>query len=763
MCGGNVTIDLVDSETGVNYYLRNDVDDAIISGPIAGTGNTIVLNTASISSTTTYNVYAEKQSALTLDGTDDKLVVLDNASFDVGTATDFTLEAKVKFTVSQQDYTGIIAKGNSGAFYQLVLYNNKLGAEISNGAEMIGVEDGLLSSTILNDGNWHHVAMVVNRASNNARLYVDGIEEGNATDPLISDNLNSSEDLLMGAERLSIFHFKGQLDEIRIWNTARSSSEITSDMSECLSSTEAGLVAYYNFENGQGTSSLIDYTNNNNGNLINMNLSTAWITGAINCKCVLEMTAKSTITVNSIASQTVTAAQSLLCNSGSTTIDLASSETTVEYYLRNDLNDIIVDGPLTGTGAAITFNTGNISATTTYNVLAERPQPNTALSFDGANDYISIPSGISIANSSFTIEFWAKRNGSGTRDFIMGQTGDNNQVLHIGFRDNDAFTFAFYGDDLDITSTATIDGNYHHWTCVYNAGISGIDRYIYLDGVLVANDDAIGDYSGSGEFVIGKNTFTGDNFPGALDEVRIWSKALTQTEIESRMNSCLTGTESELIAYYNMNDITGATLNDVSGNGLNGTIMNMDPANVVNGIALSRCFYCNSEMTQTATVTINNTPVIVSVTQNGNTLTADASGATYKWVDCNNGNALISGEISQSYTAASSGDYAVIVTQNACIDTSACIDVLATGIMAGTNTNSKIEVYPNPNKGAFVIKSTIEGTYSIVNNVGQVVQTVTLDSSDNFSVEINNLESGLYFIIGFKDNVVTQQKIVVAK
>ncbi|WP_222933030.1 hypothetical protein, partial [Fulvivirga aurantia] len=46
----------------VDYYLRNDADNSIIDGPIAGTGSAISLNTGSVNSTTTYNVYAEKSS-----------------------------------------------------------------------------------------------------------------------------------------------------------------------------------------------------------------------------------------------------------------------------------------------------------------------------------------------------------------------------------------------------------------------------------------------------------------------------------------------------------------------------------------------------------------------------------------------------------------------------------------------------------------------------------------------------------------------------
>ena len=56
----------------------------------------------------------------------------------------------------------------------------------------------------------------------------------------------------------------------------------------------------------------------------------------------------------------------------------------------------------------------------------------------------------------------------------------------------------------------------------------------------------------------------------------------------------------------------------------------------------------------------------------GATLTVNETGAVYQWVDCDNGNAAISGETNQSFTATTTGNYAVVVTVNNCSDTSSC-------------------------------------------------------------------------------------------
>jgi len=122
--------------------------------------------------------------------------------------------------------------------------------------------------------------------------------------------------------------------------------------------SETGLIALYDFEDGTGSSILTDLAGGDqNGTLTNMDPASDWITGAICIPCVVD--------------QTVAAAQSTFTCEGSTTIDLGSSEIGVDYYLRDNANDTIIDGPIAGTGSGISLNTGYISSTMTYNVNAE--------------------------------------------------------------------------------------------------------------------------------------------------------------------------------------------------------------------------------------------------------------------------------------------------------------------------------------------------------------------------------------------------------
>ena len=76
-----------------------------------------------------------------------------------------------------------------------------------------------------------------------------------------------------------------------------------------------------------------------------------------------------------------------------------------------------------------------------------------------------------------------------------------------------------------------------------------------------------------------------------------------------------------------------------------------------------------SSVAQTIYVTVN--VVDATVTQNGSTLVANASGATYQWTYCN-GFVPLAGQTYQSFTAVNPGSYAVIVSKNGCSDTSSC-------------------------------------------------------------------------------------------
>ena len=135
--------------------------------------------------------------------------------------------------------------------------------------------------------------------------------------------------------------------------------------------------------------------------------------------------------------------------------------------------------------------------------------------------------------------------------------------------------------------------------------------------------------------------------------------------------------------------------------------------------------------------------------------------ATYEWLDCDNGNTPIVGEISQSYTPTITGNYAVAVTLNGCTDTSACVLVDFTGLESLNNAD--FTIYPNPGNGIFNVKFSNNGDYDVdVFDVsGKLVYHINQLSSANNNLNLSNLEKGGYHVrISNGDNSVTKNLVI---
>ncbi|MEL6191333.1 MAG: LamG-like jellyroll fold domain-containing protein [Bacteroidota bacterium] len=103
---------------------------------------------------------------------------------------------------------------------------------------------------------WYHMAFVLdaNGSQNNARVYINGELRGQATFTFYPEDMGNFQDMWLGNSQFRTLGSDplliGSLDEIRLWNTARSQAEIQANKDQELIGNEAGLIAYYN-ANGQ--------------------------------------------------------------------------------------------------------------------------------------------------------------------------------------------------------------------------------------------------------------------------------------------------------------------------------------------------------------------------------------------------------------------------------------------------------------------------------------------------------------------------------
>jgi hypothetical protein len=135
-----------------------------------------------------------------------------------------------------------------------------------------------------------------------------------------------------------------------------------------------------------------------------------------------------------------------------------------------------------------------------------------------------------------------------------------------------------------------------------------------------------------------------------------------------------------------------------------------------------------------------------NVTNNGNgTLSTNATGVTYQWIKCPD-NTPVVGATSQIFAPSVIGNYAVIVSNSSCSDTSSCTTINSLGIEELVNNN--FTVYPNPTAGLVNIKAI--GTHFIQGIEIQDAQGKRIYSQEtnqsSASISLADLDNGIYFI-----------------
>ena len=182
---------------------------------------------------------------------------------------------------------------------------------------------------------------------------------------------------------------------------------------------------------------------------------------------------------------------------------------------------------------------------------------NTALDFDGVNDYVDLGSPLLSTvnpNAANAIELWVKaRNNTNTTSLfsqyvISGSEFSNRFSIYLAA---DGKPTVFKGGFYNIAGPNSIKDDYWHHL-VFIKESSGAVSF-YVDGNLVGTGIDNNTYVNNNSF-LGYLSQPGSYYEGSMDEVRIWNRVLTQTEIQCQINTPLTGTETGLVAYYDFEE-----------------------------------------------------------------------------------------------------------------------------------------------------------------------------------------------------------------
>lgn len=219
-------------------------------------------------------------SALELDGVDDYVFLPDADIYDFAQDQNFTVEFWTKPLATQPDTDNndndIIEKwSGSGGYPYVIRYVNQAGTNDGRirFARYDGTNNpGALSVTRINDGEYHHVAAVKN--GDTLLLYIDGVLESMGTDATTGTTTNNSSLFIgrRGGSAPNDNFFAGSVDELRIWNVARSNEQIQATMNQPLKGNEAGLVGYWRFDQVAGNTIYDSTSNGNDGSLISVQI-----------------------------------------------------------------------------------------------------------------------------------------------------------------------------------------------------------------------------------------------------------------------------------------------------------------------------------------------------------------------------------------------------------------------------------------------------------------------------------------------------------
>ena len=333
--GDNTTIDVALSETGYSYQLRNDAGDINIGTPVAGTGATINLPTGVLAATTTFNV-------LVTNGTCSvELTTTITVNIDAAPNTGLTVTAATNPICGTGSTTIDVALSENGYSYQLRndAGNINIGTPVVGNGGTINLPTGVLLATttfniLVTSGVCTPVELTTTVTVNVDAVPNAGLAVTAATDP-ICEGGNTTIDVALSEVGVS-YQLRNDAGDINIGTPV------------------------------VGT-----------GGTINLPTGTLLATTTFNVLATsgvcTPVELATTVTVNVDAAPntglTVTAAADPVCETGSTTIDVALSEVGVSYQLRNDAGDVNIGTPVVGTGGTINLPTGVLLTTTTFNVL----------------------------------------------------------------------------------------------------------------------------------------------------------------------------------------------------------------------------------------------------------------------------------------------------------------------------------------------------------------------------------------------------------
>jgi len=476
------------------------------------------------------------------------------------------------------------------------------------------------SDSTASDGNWHQFVFVYDGSSR--KIYRDGTLLNSLNGGNIFNIYNNG--LVLGKGWFPTSggnYYQGKADDLNIWNVALTSSEVQQlysienqppsnnsnqaptdisisstsvDENISIGSAVGGLSTTDADSSDSHTYTLVSGT----GDTDNMSFS---ISGTnLITAIALDYETKSSYSIRIQTSDgtdtyeeafTITVAN---VNEIPTDISLSSTSVDENVSLGTTVGSLSTADIDTGDSHTYSLVSGTGDTDNASFSISSSGTNSSALDFDRSNDHVttSIDADLDVMPST-TWSGWIKPTGSSGWQMIFGmEDGGWDRFLAI---ENGSLSLAMghtngrWGTGVNVTP-----GVWQHVVAIYDNG----SMRMYHNGTEYITNTNEGNHSSTGMFTIGGNqTHSPHNYyGGGIDEVAVWNEALTSAEILALYNSGVgldassdSGnytSSSNLVGYFKMNDGSGSTTTDHSGNGNTATLVNMDPSSdwIIDGI-----------------------------------------------------------------------------------------------------------------------------------------------------------------------------------
>jgi antitoxin (DNA-binding transcriptional repressor) of toxin-antitoxin stability system len=724
-----------------------------------------------------------------------------------------------------------------------------------------GVFTNIQATTIIPLATWTHIAGVWD--GTDIKIYVNGVLENTIAKGGVFDV--STYPVRIGAS-LTSEAMDGKLDNVRVWSSARTDAEISTNMNACLTGLEAGLIALYDFEAGTGTV-LNDITGNGyDGNFVN---SPTWVTG-FGCTGGTECANATDLAPMDICGDTQNVTGSTVggtpqaepfCGTtagtgganwytftgdgGDWTVSTVNAATNYDTKLWifegacGALNCVTGNDDFSGVQSQVSFTT---TLGLTYYVVAGGFSANEGtydMTISNVETIIPVADVAALADLTSTCSVVMPTAPTATDNCSGSITGTTTTTFPITTQGTTQITWSFQDASgniatqmqnviitdtdapvadvvtlADVTETCeattltepTATDNCSGTVTVTNDATlpittigTTIVTWSYEDAngniatqmqsVIVSDTDApvadvatLADVTETCEVTTLTEPTATDNCSGNVTvtndatlpittigtTIVTWSYEDANGNIATQMqNVIITDTDAPVADVATLADITETcevtTLTEPTAtDNCSATVTVTNDATLpiaTIGTTVVMWTYDDGNgntSTQVQNVIVLDPMIDITTTTTNFVITANNSAATsYQWIDCTT-NSPITGETNPTYTAVANGDYAVVITESNCSDTSDCVTIAGVGI--NENMHLDVTVYPNPTTGNFYV-STSENdlTIAIYAIDGKLILDNLKVTESNQQISLDQVQPGMYFVKISNEN---NQKVI---